>query len=386
MSVAPESLQRLVDRFDPSAFDAPRGSARLGLEVPGEGAWVFEVDGQGRRLVAANSGPRPDAVIRADRATWDGAAADLLSALDAFRRGALAVRHDLHLGVGFLIATSGAAGPGRPRFQRVPTRSGSWSIATVGEGEPVVLIHGLGATKGSFLPTIAGLAPSFQVIAVDLPGFGDSWKPLDAPYHPPFFAAALVELLDALGIERAHLVGNSMGGRIALEMGLRHPARVGRLGLIAPSLAWRRARPLAPLVRLLDPRLGMVQLAPRAMIEGVVRWIIPEAAPGWVHAGVDEFLRAYCTSRGRVALYAAARQIYLEEPHGAKGFWTRLPTLAAPSLFIWGIEDRLVPLGFAAHVRSALPSAHHLELDCGHVPQIERPLGVNAALTEFLRS
>jgi len=386
MSVAPESLRRLVDRFDPSAFDAPRGSARLGLEVAGAGAWVFELDAHGRRLAPLNGGPRPDALIRADRATWDGVARDLASGLDAFRRGTLTVRQDLHLGIGFLVATSGAEGPGRPRFRRVETRAGSWSIATAGEGEPVVLIHGLGATKGSFLPTIAGLAPSFQVIAVDLPGFGDTWKPLDAPYHPPFFAAALVELLDALGIERAHLVGNSMGGRIALEMGLRHPARVARLGLIAPSLAWRRARPLAPFVRLLDPRLGMVQLAPRPLIEGVVRRIIPEAAPGWVHAGVDEFLRAYCTPRGRVALYAAARQIYLEEPHGVKGFWTRLPALAAPALFIWGVEDRLVPLGFAAHVRAALPAARHLELDCGHVPQIERPERVNAALAEFLRS
>src|SRR5690606_23753463 len=106
-------------------------------------------------------------------------------------------------------------------------------------------------------------------------GFGDTWKPLSARYHPPFFAAALVELLDALGIARAHFVGNSMGGRIALEMGLRHPARVGRLALLAPSLAWRRARALAPLVRVLDPRLGLAQLAPRPVIERAVRALVP---------------------------------------------------------------------------------------------------------------
>jgi pimeloyl-ACP methyl ester carboxylesterase len=386
MSDAPESLRQLVDRFDLTAFDAPRGSARLRLEVAGEGAWELWVDAGGARLGAANGGPRADALVSADRATWSRLAGELASGLEAWGSGRLVVRHDLHLGVGFLVATSGATGPGRARFRRVETPSGSWSLLSAGQGEPVLLLHGLGATKGSFLPTIAGLAPAFEVIAVDLPGFGDSFKPLAAPYHAPFFAAALVELMDRLGIERAHLAGNSMGGRIALEMGLRHPARVRRIGLLAPSLAWRRARPWAPFLRMLDPRLGFVQLAPRPVVEAIAHRLLPEAAPSWLRAGVDEFLRAYLTPRGRVALYAAARQIYLEEPHGAKGFWTRLATLAVPALFVWGVHDRLVPLGFAQHVRDTLPSAHHLELDCGHVPQIERPDETNAALREFFAS
>jgi pimeloyl-ACP methyl ester carboxylesterase len=103
-----------------------------------------------------------------------------------------------------------------------------------------------------------------------------------------------------------------------------------------------------------------------------------------VRAGVDEFLRSYTTARGRVAFYAAARQIYLEEPHGARGFWTRLAKLEPPALFVWGKHDQLVPFGFAAHVRDALPSARHLELDCGHVPQLERPAETHAAIAAFL--
>jgi pimeloyl-ACP methyl ester carboxylesterase len=257
---------------------------------------------------------------------------------------------------------------------------------TAGAGDPVLLLHGLGATKGSFLPTVAALAPSFRVIALDLPGFGDSYKPLTAPYHPPFFARAVVDVLDALELDRAHLIGNSLGGRIALEVGLRHPERVGRLALLAPSLAWRRGRPWAPLVRALRPELGLVQLAPRWAVEGVAHQILPVATSNWVRAGVDEFLRAYLTPRGRVAFYAAARQIYLEEPHGAKGFWTRLAHLQPPALFIWGTRDRLVPIGFAAHVREALPTAHHLELDCGHVPQIEEPEQTHAIIASFLRA
>ena len=125
------------------------------------------------------------------------------------------------------------------------------------------MLHGLGATKASFLPTLAALAPSYRAIAIDLPGFGDSDKPLNAPYHAPYFARAVVALLDALELERAHVVGNSMGGRIGIELGLRAPERVDRLALLAPSLAWKRDRQWAPLLRVLDPRLGALQPAPR---------------------------------------------------------------------------------------------------------------------------
>jgi len=160
---------------------------------------------------------------------------------------------------------------------------------------------------------------------------------------------------------------------------------VRRLALLAPSLAWRRERPWAPLVRLLRPELGLLQLTPRPVVEALVHRMIPAAGASWVRAGVDEFLRSYLTPRGRTAFYAAARQIYLEEPHGSKGFWTRLAGLEPPSLFVWGRRDRLVPLAFAAHVRQVLPTARHVELDCGHVPQIERPLETNAAVAGFLR-
>jgi pimeloyl-ACP methyl ester carboxylesterase len=176
-----------------------------------------------------------------------------------------------------------------------------------------------------------------------------------------------------------------MGGRVALELGLRHPERVRRLVMLAPSLAWKRERPWARLVRVLRPELGLVQITPRWAVEAVVRRIIPDAETNWVRAGVDEFLRAYLTPRGRMAFYAAARQIYLEEPHGSKGFWTRLATLEAPSLFVWGRHDGLVPIAFAAHVRRALPSSRHLELDCGHVPQLERPAETHAEITRFLQ-
>jgi pimeloyl-ACP methyl ester carboxylesterase len=291
----------------------------------------------------------------------------------------------MHLGIGFLAATSGRTEPERLRFEIVRTRGARISTMQAGRGQALVAIHGLGGTKGSFLPTLAELAPNFRVIALDLPGFGDSDKPLRASYEPRYFARAVVELLDALALDRAHVVGNSLGGRVALELGMRHPDRVGGLVMLCPALAWRRDRPLVPLLRLARPELGLVQIAPRMLVEAIVRRLIPGADEGWTAAGVDEFLRAYLTPAGRAAFYAAARHIYLDEPHGPEGFWPRLAELQARSLFVWGRFDRIVPIAFARHVEQALPSARHLELDCGHVPQIERPRRTHSAIREFLQ-
>ena len=138
-----------------------------------------------------------------------------------------------------------------------------------------------------------------------------------------------------------------------------------------------------PLMRLTRPELGLLQIAPRPLVEAIVRRVIPGAEQGWTAAGVDEFLRAYLTPAGRAAFYAAARHIYLDQPDGKRGFWPRLAELGPESLFVWGQRDRLVPIAFARHVEDVLPQARHLELDCGHVPQIERPRRTHRAIREF---
>jgi pimeloyl-ACP methyl ester carboxylesterase len=381
----PETLTALVERFDPRVLELGRREARVRLEGSGVGSWDVVLH-EGSAELREADGREPDAIITADGRTWHRLANDLAGGMAAFRSGRLQVRRDLHLGVGFLAATAAPDDDqSRLRFVPVETEAGEISTMQAGSGTPVVLLHGLGATKASFLPTVAALAPHHRAIAIDLPGFGDSAKPLRAPYHAKYFAGAVASLLDALGIERADVVGNSMGGRVAIEMGLRHPERVRRLVLLAPSLAWLRDRPWAPLLRLVPPQLGAIQPAPRALVESIVRRAIPGATDGWTAAGVDEFLRSYLTPNGRAAFYAAARNIYLEEPHGEKGFWTRLPQLTTPSLFVWGRQDQVVPLRFARHVREALPAARHLELSCGHVPQLERPQVTHDAILRFLR-
>jgi len=372
----PAALVALIERYDPELIDVPGGSARVRLLVADERDWDAVLSPGGIDLRPAGD-PSPDAQLSADSATWQSIADDLRGGMAAFRAGRLRIRHSLHLGVGFLAATSGSAEPGGLRFASVETPVGRLSTLSAGLGDPVVCIHGLGATKASFLPTVAALAPERR-------GFGESDKPLSASYDAPYFAAAVSALLDGLGIESADLIGNSMGGRVALEAGLLYPERVRRMALLAPALAWLRDRRWRWLLRGPLPKLGLIQPAPRVITEPIVRSLVPGGRDGWSAAGVDEFLRSYLTPRGRVAFYESARNIYLDEPHGDEGLWTRMAGLEPETLFVWGRRDQLVPVGFRKHVERALPTGRHLELDCGHVPQLEAPERTHAAIRGLL--
>jgi pimeloyl-ACP methyl ester carboxylesterase len=374
--LTPEFLDALVGRFDSSAFDAPAGSARVRVRWNGD-ARDISIRGESVRVRPPQNG-RADTLIEADERVWLQVAQDAGAGLKAFGHGKLKMRGNLHIGVGFLSATSGAPAERRLRFGRVA----GLSYMEAGAGDPVVMIHGLGGTKASFLPTVVALGSAgYHAIAIDQPGFGDSHKPLFAAYDPPYMARAAVDFLDARGIERAHLVGNSLGGRVTLELGLLHPERVDKLALLACSLPWKRRPPWARYLPLLRPELGLIQPAPRRLVEDIVRRSIPNGRSGWAAAGIDEFVRAYCTPRGRAAFYAAARHIVLEQ---SEEFWERLSSLDREALFVWGRHDPIIPPAFAPYVRAALPTAQHAELDSGHVPQIERPSETEALLKRFL--
>ena len=381
-----DGIASLAERFDADAMHVPGGRARIRLAVTRGRACDAVISGRRLRLHDADEGAEPDCVLSADSASWRRIAADVRGGMDAFRAGKLRIRGSLHLGVGFLAATSGSDERGRLEFDTVRTRGfGSISVLSAGTGpETIVCLHGLGGTKASFLPTVAALADGYRVVALDLPGFGESDKPIGAPYDAPWFARSMFAAMDSLDIERAHIAGNSMGGRVAIEAGLTDPERTHGLLLLSPALAWLRPRPWAPVLRALRPELGLLQPAPRQVVEAMVRRLVPAANGGWTAAGVDEFLRAYLTRRGRAAFYAAARNIYLDEPYGESGFWTRLKTLEGESLFVWGRKDTLVPIGFMKHVEKALPNARHIELECGHVPQVERARETHAAIRKFL--
>jgi pimeloyl-ACP methyl ester carboxylesterase len=375
-------FETLTERIDWGAFDVPTGHAVVRLEEEDGTACDVRLVGRAARVVPPVA-RRPDAVLTADARTWSKIAADLSSGMAAYHGGRLRVRGNLHVGVGFLAATAPATGGARLRFVQQETSVGTVSLMLAGKGEPVLFMHGLGTTKASFLPSIAALADHHRCIAMDLPGFGDSDKPVFAPYDPAFFSKWAIAVLDALHIRRAHIVGHSLGGRAAIELGLQHPERVRSLVLMMPSLAWRRDRPWATWLRLVRPELGVLQLTPRLVVQRFLDWLIPDTS-GWAAAGKDEFLRSFMVPSGRAAFYAAARMIYLEEPDGPRGFWSRLSGLAVPSLFIWGRHDRLVPLAFQRHVAQAVPESRHLELACGHVPQLECPRQLHGAIRRFL--
>ena len=383
MTQPPEPLQALLERFDRDSFDMPRGRARVRLGVKGHGAWDLEVQRHRHRVQPAANGTEPDAELTGDIGTWHKVVQDLKGGMQAYRAGRLHVRRNLHLGVGFLAATNDTNDPARLKFRTIDTECGRVSTFEAGTGEPIVLLHGLGATKAEFLPTVPALAPGFRTIAIDLPGFGDSDKPFPAPYDARMFSRWVVATLDALGLDRTHLLGHSMGGRVALEVGMRNPDRIDRLVLMTPSMAWLSAPSWAKPLKLVRPELGIIQPAPKNFVESIVKRVVPASDSHFVAPALDEFLRSYLTPRGRVAFYAAARNIALEEPGE---FWAGLERLSPESLFIWGRQDTLVPIGFARHVRERLPAARHCELDCGHVPQLERPAQLHSAITRFLRA
>jgi pimeloyl-ACP methyl ester carboxylesterase len=182
--------------------------------------------------------------------------------------------------------------------------------------------------------------------------------------------------MDALGIGRAHVAGNSMGGRVAIEVGLRHPDRVGALVLLCPAVAFVK-RTYHPLVRVMRPELGL--LPHRFARDRVAEhfWSLfadPDSIdPSMADVVVDEFQRIYSSAGGRIAFLASARNLYLDAPFGNNGFYARLSQLEPPALFVWGSHDTVIPPAFGRHVAQWLPSAEQVVLDgCGHVPQVER--------------
>jgi pimeloyl-ACP methyl ester carboxylesterase len=322
----------------------------------------------------------PDVTIGTDASTWLALREGRMSGLDAFSQRRLYARGDLDLALAFegMFELPGGREP-LLRIDDVDAAGTRVKTLIAGNGSvDVVCLHGLGANKTSFFETVAALAGDCTVHAIDLPGFGSSGKPLRARYDAPWFADATLDYLDAAGIDAAHLIGNSMGGRIAIEVAFRAPERIESLSLLAPSMAWRRRRELVPLVRLLRPELASIPHPLRAATVRAQFWSLfarPERLdPATADIAADEFLRTYRSRAGRVAFFAALRNIYLDEPHGVDGFWSRLADLRPPALFVWGDEDRLVPAEFARHVAEALPKASQVVLtECGHVPQVELP-------------
>ncbi|MDF3312793.1 alpha/beta fold hydrolase [Rhodococcus sp. T2V] len=385
----------LTDHFPRDLTDAAltHSDASLVLDITGHGRWTVTVD-DGMAEVTRGVATDPTCTVHTDADTL----ADLLigrrSGVDAFLVGDLTARGSLAT----VLQIGGAFAPDvdlvtRPRAREVTACGLRTAYLEAGRADapPVVLLHGLGATNASMLPVLADLAEDFRVLAPDLPGFGAS----DAPawtYTAEQLFRWLRDFLDAVGAGGAVVIGNSLGGRLALELAMREPDTVDKLVLLCPSPAFRRFRQLAPLARWWPvdvARLPMIGL-PRAVVMAGAKSMFarPDRVPQpWFEAAVDEFEIAMGYGARRRAALSALINIYLEEPFGDGGFWERLTTVRTPTLFLWGRRDRLVPSRFARHVSVAVPTAKSVVLpDCGHVPQLELPNVTMGLTRRFLGS
>ena len=360
------------------------------LDAGRGGVWTVRLD-HGHATLAEGGSDERDSLVSVDPEALADIVAERTSGVRAFLDGKLRVRGNLALS----MKLEGLfASPDRPaEFPRAgyakPGGIDTFYLEA-GEGRPVLLLHGLGATNASMLPSLADLGRDHRVIAPDLPGFGESAKPVRS-YDAGYYAEWVLSLMDELGIERADLIGNSMGGRVAIEAGLVAPDRIRSAVLLAPSPAFMKRRQFVRIVRFLRPEMALLPLPiPTQRVVAGIKGMFsrPERlADAWYWSAADEFVRVFNTARGRIAFFSAARQIYLEEPWGDTGFWDRLPALSVPSLFVWGRRDRLVPAAFAGHVERVLPAARSVVLeDCGHVPQFELPERTHELAREFLAS
>lgn len=350
--------------------------------------WEVRCTEHGARVRTGATNQRPDVVIGTDADTWMALRRGDLSGLDAFNRRLLYARGNLDLAVAFegLFRREN----GRPpllRIHDVHLSGRRISTLTIGAGPDVLLVHGLGGAKSSFFDIAGTLAERYRVHALDLPGFGESSKPLLASYSAGYFADTVRETMDALGIQSAHVVGNSMGGRVAVELALREPQRVAGLALLCPSVAFIK-RSYHPFVRLLRPELALL---PHHFTRKAVEnhfWSLfsnrDQIDPSIADLVVDEFQRIYSSAGARAAFLASARNIYLDEPFGDGGFYPRLSELEVPSLWVWGSHDTVIPPAFKRHVEQWLPGAEQIVLDgCGHVPQVERAAQTTGLLQRF---
>ncbi len=245
-----------------------------------------------------------------------------------------------------------------------------------GEGETVLLLHGLGGSRTAWRPQLEGLSAAHRVVAWDLPGYGAS-APLDGPLTFPALADAVVRLLDVLGSDQAHLVGLSMGGMIAQHAAVHHPDRVRSLALLSTSPAfgldgtrpeaWRAAR-LAPLDAGREPG------------DDAVGAITAIAGPDISAAAVAE----QAAAMERITGPALRRAVDCLVTHDLRD---RLGQVAAPALVMTGALDRETPPAYGQALVEALAAAtFRVVPGAGHLLPAEAPEVVNLALVDhFVR-
>jgi pimeloyl-ACP methyl ester carboxylesterase len=242
----------------------------------------------------------------------------------------------------------------------------------------VIMIHGFGSSLQTWEPWALALEPTYRVIRFDLPGSGLSAPDPKGDYTDTRTITVLLALMDRLGVAKASLIGNSIGGRIAWTFAALHPDRVDKLVLISPD-------------GFASPGFDYGHAAKVPAVLGVMRYVLPKSllrdnlklAYGDPAALTDRTVTRYhdlmLAPGGRQALLSRMKETVLVDPRPL------LKRIQAPVLLVWGERDGMIPFGNAKDYLQYLPHARLIALPAlGHVPQEEAPTQSLPPVLDFL--
>jgi pimeloyl-ACP methyl ester carboxylesterase len=242
----------------------------------------------------------------------------------------------------------------------------------------VILLHGLGSSLHTWEPWAKDLSARFRVIRYDLPGFGLTGADPTGDYSDARSIAVLAALMDALSVQRASLIGNSMGGKLAWQFAAAHPDRMDKLILISPD---GYASPGFEYGK--KPEVPMVaRVLPYTLPTFLLRMNLVPAygdPSRLTEATVTRYRDLMLAPGVRRALLDRTGQVMLEPPE------PRLRQITAPTLLVWGEKDGLIPFSNAKDYLNAIPNVRLVSFpNPGHVPQEEDPARSLAPVEAFL--
>lgn len=254
-------------------------------------------------------------------------------------------------------------------------------IEQAGRGEPLVLIHGFGASTYSWRKVMPRLAESFRVVALDLNGFGYTQRPRTfESYTREGQADLILKVLDALGLDSAHLMGHSYGGGLTLWIASRHPERVRSMVLVdssAPTYANDRRSRAASLKPLTSIFLRSVVLRPGSVRKALLRSFHDDSLV------TPELVREYYD---RIRIEGVIEAYHgLTAPAPASTGRVELDKIDVPALVVWGAEDVVVPVHLGRDAAQRLPRGEFALMEkTGHIPMEERPEELLRIVLPFL--
>jgi pimeloyl-ACP methyl ester carboxylesterase len=261
------------------------------------------------------------------------------------------------------------------------------NVVELGEGPPLVFVHGLSGSWQNWLEQLPVFASDHRVIALDLPGFGRSPMPVE-PISISNYARTLDSLFDALDVDAAAVVGNSMGGFVGAELAINFPQRVERLVLVSAAgistYAHPGARRAMPVVRRIDRTIAAYAGWVASKSDTVARRPgLRNATFGFVARHPSRLPAALVAEQIRGAGKPGFIQAF--QANIDYDFRDRLGEIACPTLIVWGDSDRVITVRDADAFAKLIPGSRRVVFkDTGHVAMLERPAAFNPLLADFL--